>query len=146
LNASARVMTRRRADRIAISLPLHTKGLGRRHRGRGRDDGPFGAEPLTEDVARASALVALPNDDECPTRIGGHGGGYLNVRRVGFHPGRPAGRRSRAAVALADEAVARAVLGEALPDDDEAPSRTARDGGRALLPRRVGVHPELRRK
>ena len=87
--------------------------------------------------------VALPAHDEPP--VGSHAdrGILLAAGKIRVHLELGSRARAGGVVALAEDAVAAAVLGGALPHDDEAAVRCAGDVGLLLVAGGEGVHGEL---
>ena len=94
-------------------------------------------------VSRAVLTVALPDDDEVAVGIRRHRGDVLVARGVGVDL-ELAGQGAPALVKrLGEDAVARAVLAEALPGDDEVAGAVRRDRGRYCVLDGVAVDLEL---
>src|SRR6185369_4903262 len=99
--------------------------------------------PLAEDALAGAVLQrALPHDDEVAGGIGGGGRTRLIVRRVRVDTELGAYGRTGACEPLTVDAVPRAVLGPAVPNDHEVAGRIHGNRRDGLMARRVGVDAE----
>ena len=102
---------------------------------------------LAEDAITIAVLTpTLPDHDEVAGGVRGYGRTSLNAKRAcreRVHAELRADRGAGTDEALAEDAIARAVLIQALPDDHETAGGTGGDGRSALIVCRVGVDAEL---
>ena len=91
----------------------------------------------------AILVVALPGDDEIPVGVHRRRRVLLSVRRIRVHAELGALRDAGGVVTLGVDAVAAAILGVALPGDDEIAVGVHRRRRFKLIARRKGVDEKL---